>query len=280
MLEVIELLEDRIGKLIQEVEGLRDLRMSLQDENNTLRNSQANYDSVVFQLQQREQELANFAQERGELESLRSQLAQKAQLQEQYDYAQLRIEELEQWHNNVCSHRDEIQQNLDSELQKTAQLEQDLNQVRFELQNQQNRTTELENNLQFANQEKDKFWNDNNFAQQELTNLRQALTQAESVRDALFVERDNLNVDVQNKINEINTLFQSNTANQEQINLLQNTNTQLQNDLNGLNAQLQEANARDERMKNRLNQLIERIQLAESGLQQNNNQPTQLEVFS
>ncbi|MGF1572686.1 MAG: hypothetical protein ACFCU1_06400 [Sumerlaeia bacterium] len=280
MLDVIEQLEDRIGKLIQEVEGLRDLRMSLQDENTSLKNSQANYDSVFSQLQQKEAEIAQFAQERGELESMRQELQGKAELQEKYDFAQLRIEELEEWHSNTCAHRDEVQENLDRELQKTSQYEQELNQLRNDLQFQQNRANELENTLQFTNQQKDQLFNENSTAQQELLALRETLTQTEVVRDALFVERDNLNLDVLNKQNEINSLYERASNNESEIGNLQFQNGQLQNDLAGLNAQLQEANERDERMKNRLNQLIERIQLAESSLQQVGNQSPQLEVFS
>ncbi|MDX1972727.1 MAG: hypothetical protein SFY68_09370 [Candidatus Sumerlaeia bacterium] len=236
MIELVEQLENRLGRLIEEIENLRDARMTLLDENQRLQSTASEAESLAVQLRDREAEIARFAEERQQIDSLQAQVANLTKLQEDYDYAQLRIEELETWHNNVCTNRDEIQTQLDSANAANQQLLLELETARNaaqvsqnELCNQQQRVSELESQLFQSNAEKDRLFAESQQFQNDLFNTRQSLSNVEYVRDALFGERDTLNAQVAS-----------------------------------LQAQLAQAAEVESQMKVRLSQLSERIQLAEN----------------
>ncbi|MDK2970747.1 MAG: hypothetical protein PWP23_502 [Candidatus Sumerlaeota bacterium] len=106
MVEVVSLLEERVVRLIQEVEALRTAKNQLETENDGLKITVADYDQTKADLETltaRAAELEIAAASAGQLETVKTEL----------EAARARIAQLEEWHDGACRSRDEAQSELD-----------------------------------------------------------------------------------------------------------------------------------------------------------------------
>jgi chromosome segregation ATPase len=131
MVEVVSLLEERVVRLIEEIEALRTKKNQLEAENDGLKITVADYERTKSELEAAQARMAELEAASGDAEAAQAMAAEQearandlqARLDSQAGAAQAqaaeleaaraRIAQLEEWHDGVCKGRDEAQGELD-----------------------------------------------------------------------------------------------------------------------------------------------------------------------
>ena len=255
MVELVQKLEERVTRLIQELESNRVAKTQLEAENYGLRVTVADHDQIKSELEEAQGLITLYEEERQEVEELRGAAAElgtvKNELQAvraELDGANARVAELQAWHEGTVRHRDEIQGQLDGANAQVGDLAAERDSVRAELEGAQSRIAELEEWHAGTARHRDEIQGQLDGANARLGELE---NEANALRNELEAAR--------HRIDEMH----GQTGDFARI---EGENQSLRQEISDLQARVNEAGERDQRMRDRLNMLLERIEAAESHL--------------
>jgi chromosome segregation ATPase len=238
MIELVAHLEERVSKLITELEGCRQRTAQLESQTDELKITVADYERVRGDLAAA-QEMLDSTQDlreqadaaRAAASTLRHELEEARAARElamaERDHARARTAEVEEWHRGVTTHRDEVAGQLELAQARIAELEStagEAGSLRARLDDSSRRIAELEEWHSGACRHRDELKGQLDGAHGRIGELEGQLGEAEQVETLL------------------NTLMEENAD---------------------LKQRLTAADSRDERTRERLSMLIDRIEQAE-----------------
>lgn len=247
MLEVVEFLETRVLKLIEELENVRGARNLLEVENDRLKVTLADHDKLA-----------------GELNEARQQLIDFPGVREQADRVPTLVTERDGFSaalNETRAVLEGVQQSLASAEQysreattRANELEAQLATAQTEIERLASNSLALETQVLDARASSDNSYRQYSEAFAELVQLRSTVETADGVVQLLTGERDALAAQLNDVRAQHDETTQRALAAEQQI--------------AQITERLAEADRRDARMRERLSVLIERIERAESYLSQ------------